>query len=61
VDRVIKPALEQKKWVLSDRFDASSVAFQGGGRAISRAQIDWLNAFAIAARRLISTFCWTSR
>ncbi|HMN69928.1 MAG TPA: dTMP kinase [Bdellovibrionales bacterium] len=48
VDTVIRPALEQKKWVLSDRFAASSVAFQAGGRALSVPQIDWLNEFSTA-------------
>ncbi|MFN3455439.1 MAG: dTMP kinase [Pseudobdellovibrio sp.] len=46
VDLVIKPALLQKKWVLCDRFTASSVAFQGGGRGISLDQVNWLNDFS---------------
>lgn len=46
VERLIKPALKEGKWVLSDRFAASSVAFQAGGRHIDRAQIDWLNDFS---------------
>lgn len=46
VERLIRPALAEKKWVLSDRYAASSVAFQAGGRAINRMQIDWLNDFA---------------
>jgi len=46
VDYVIQPALQNNKWVLCDRFSASSVAFQAGGRNISRAQVDWLNDFA---------------
>lgn len=46
VDRVIQPALERGEWVLCDRFAASSVAFQAGGRGLRREQIDWLNAFA---------------
>lgn len=46
VDLVIKPALSQKKWVLCDRFTASSVAFQGGGRGISLDQVNWLNDFS---------------
>lgn len=46
VDLVIRPALEQKKWVLCDRFSASSVAFQGGGRSILEDQVHWLNDFA---------------
>lgn len=46
VDQIIRPALQNKKWVLCDRFTASSVAFQSGGRNISRDQVDWLNTFA---------------
>ncbi|MBC7742896.1 MAG: dTMP kinase [Bdellovibrionaceae bacterium] len=46
VDCVIRPALEQKKWVLCDRFSASSIAFQAGGRQISESQVEWLNDFA---------------
>ncbi len=46
VDLVIKPALQNKKWVLCDRFSASSVAFQAGGRNISRTEVEWLNAFS---------------
>ena len=46
VDRLIKPALQRGAWVLSDRFAASSLAFQAGGRDLSRVQIEWLNRFA---------------
>jgi dTMP kinase len=46
VDLVIRPALERKEWVLCDRFSASSVAFQAGGRQISVEQVHWLNSFA---------------
>jgi dTMP kinase len=46
VEAVIKPALAQKKWVLCDRFTASSIAFQSGGRSISKNQVNWLNDFA---------------
>lgn len=46
VDLVIRPALNQNKWVLCDRFSASSIAFQGGGRGISLDQVEWLNNFA---------------
>lgn len=48
VDLVIRPALEKKEWVLCDRFSASSVAFQAGGRQISLEQVHWLNDFATA-------------
>lgn len=48
VEAVILPALAQKKWVLCDRFTASSIAFQSGGRSISQDQVVWLNQFATA-------------
>lgn len=34
VENVIKPALEQGKWVVGDRHDLSSQAYQGGGRQL---------------------------
>lgn len=46
VETRIKPALAQGQWVLSDRFAASSIAFQSKGRDIALAQIEWLNEFS---------------
>lgn len=46
VESFIKPNLQQNKWVLCDRYSASSLAFQGGGRAISSEDVVWLNRFA---------------
>lgn len=46
VDTLIRPALARGDWVLSDRFAASSVAFQAAGRALKREEIDWLNHFS---------------
>lgn len=46
VDKVIRPALAEKKWVITDRFYASTVAFQNGGRGIALEPIEWLNQFA---------------
>jgi dTMP kinase len=46
VEQVIRPALQNKTWVLCDRFAASSVAFQGGGRGISENDVHALNNFA---------------
>lgn len=34
VENVIKPALQRGQWVLGDRHDLSSQAYQGGGRQI---------------------------
>ncbi|KYG62639.1 dTMP kinase [Bdellovibrio bacteriovorus] len=46
VEQVIRPALAKGTWVLCDRFTASSVAFQGGGRDISEKDVMSLNDFA---------------
>nr|WP_314742010.1 dTMP kinase [uncultured Haemophilus sp.] len=40
VENVIKPALAEGKWVLGDRHDMSSQAYQGGGRQIERKVLD---------------------
>lgn len=48
VDEIIKPKLAQGEWVLSDRFSASSVAFQAGGREILEQDVVLLNNFATA-------------
>lgn len=48
VDEVIRPMLAKGSWVLSDRFSASSLAFQAGGREISEKDVLWLNHFATA-------------
>lgn len=37
VDNVIKPALAQGRWVVGDRHDMSSQAYQGGGRGFDPA------------------------
>jgi dTMP kinase len=34
IERLIKPALHQKKWVVCDRFIDSTYAYQGSGRGI---------------------------
>ncbi len=46
VDRVIRPALEEGKWVLSDRFCDSTFAYQGYGRGMDVEVLKAINAFA---------------
>lgn len=48
VEKVIRPALQKKTWVLCDRFTASSVAFQVGGRGLNADEVAWLNNYATA-------------
>lgn len=46
VEEKIRPALEQQKWVLCDRFTASSLAFQAGGRGLDENEIIYLNQYS---------------
>lgn len=44
LERVIQPALKQGKWVLCDRFTDATYAYQGGGRELSKADIEQLES-----------------
>ena len=46
VEKVIRPSLQKGQWVLCDRFTASSIAFQAGGRGIELQDVKMLNHFA---------------
>ncbi len=46
VREVVEPALAAGKWVLADRFELSSFAYQGYGRGISMDRVARLNEFA---------------
>jgi len=46
VDRLIRPALEHGAWVLCDRFDDSTLAYQGYGRGFDIGELRALNHFA---------------
>ncbi len=46
VRKVVEPELAAGKWVVSDRFDLSSFAYQGYGRGIELDRISRLNRFA---------------
>jgi len=47
VEKVIKPALQAGKWVVSDRFSDATFAYQGGGRGMDwdklRQLEDWVH------------------
>jgi len=47
VDQIIKPAIEEGKLVISDRFVMSSLAYQAFGRRLGYDNIKMINDFAI--------------
>jgi dTMP kinase len=47
IDKVIRPAILAGKWVLSDRFIDSSLAYQGGARELGIEAVRAINAFGI--------------
>lgn len=47
VENVIKPALQQGVWVIGDRHDMSSQAYQGGGREIDNKVMSQLKQIAL--------------
>ncbi len=51
VENVIKPALTQGQWVVGDRHDMSSQAYQGGGRQIARETLQSLKQTTLGAFR----------
>ena len=46
VERVIRPALEDGRVVISDRFLDSSLAYQGGARGLGMDEVEAINRFA---------------
>jgi dTMP kinase len=51
VSEVIKPALDDGKIVISDRFLDSSLAYQGGARGLGVEEVERVNQFATAGVR----------
>ena len=47
VEKTIRPALEEGRWVLSDRFVDSSLAYQGGAGGLGIETVRAINAFGI--------------
>ena len=46
VEHVVRPTLARGAWVVADRFDLSSLAYQGYGRGIDVDEVRRLNAYA---------------
>jgi len=51
VAEVVVPALEAGGWVVTDRFSASTLAYQGYGRGMDLDQLGWLVDWATAGLR----------
>lgn len=47
IEEVIKPALNKGLWVVADRFELSTFAYQGGGRGIDLSFLKQLSAFSM--------------
>jgi len=46
VTRIIRPALEGGRLVLSDRYEMSTRAYQGAGRGVDPVHLEWVNRAA---------------
>ena len=47
LQEVVYPALQDGKWVLADRFELSTYAYQGGGRQLDKTFIDCLSQYCL--------------
>ncbi|MFY8272570.1 dTMP kinase [Pseudoalteromonas sp. SSDWG2] len=51
LENVIRPALDAGTWVLGDRHDLSSQAYQGGGRGVSEQVMAFLSDYVLGGMR----------
>ena len=51
VECVIQPALQAGRWVVSDRYTPSTLAYQGWGRGLEPAELSWLCDWSAAGLR----------
>jgi dTMP kinase len=47
LEQVIRPALSRGAWVIGDRFELSTWAYQGGGRGLDQSMIAHLSEFCL--------------
>lgn len=47
LEEIIKPALQKGCWVIADRFELSTMAYQGGGRGLNQNMINQLSTFCL--------------
>lgn len=47
LEEIIKPALKRGCWVIADRFELSTMAYQGGGRGLNQEVIKQLSTFCL--------------
>lgn len=47
LDKLIRPAIHEGRWVLCDRFVDSSLAYQGGAGGLGLEAVRWINGFGI--------------
>lgn len=47
LEEVVRPALQKGIWVVADRFELSTFAYQGGGRGLDAEMINNLSAFSL--------------
>ena len=59
VAEVLEPALANGRWVVSDRFTASTIAYQGYGRGLDLAELDRSQRSRLAASRWTCRSCST--
>ncbi|HSC86558.1 MAG TPA: dTMP kinase [Polyangiaceae bacterium] len=59
VEREIRPALERGEWVLSDRYDLSSIVYQSATSPLGDEAVEWLRALNSRALRPTLTLVLT--
>ena len=56
VERVIKPALAEGVWVLSDRFTDATYAYQAGGKGVPGERVEAIEAWTLGGFQPDATF-----